>query len=141
MRAGLARRPLAWCLAVMVMMAGSMAVSGTPPPADDSSTVYVTARYAGGEVETFSKEVEAVDLILDSTGQIYAAHLILSAAKDRDSHRWLFVRNLASLTYRYGSVGAKGKVRLKRLAEIKGDPAPTPAPEGTVISIDPRDYR
>ena len=88
------------------------AVTDPPPPVEESNIV-VTIRHMNGEKETFSKEVDSMDLVFEPTGRLNAVHLILMTHGEKDTHRWYLLQNLAAFSYRFLSVAGKGKVRLR----------------------------
>jgi hypothetical protein len=74
-----------------------------------------------GDKETFSKNLDSMDLIFDPAGKLLTVHLILLTNGEKDTHYWYQVQNLASFSYRFLNLAGKGKVRVKMLKAF--DPA------------------
>ncbi|HKA92061.1 MAG TPA: hypothetical protein VKE22_30565 [Haliangiales bacterium] len=151
-------RSVAWMVAVLVALAspsaGAQAAKKKKEPApaetapaapvvDERTSMVVTVRHLNGEKEVFSSDVDSMDLIFDSTGKLTMIHLVLFSVsgteRERDTHRFFLVQNLASFNYQFRNVSGKGKVRLKVMQPFEKSKAETGTPE--IPAVVPNDYR
>ena len=105
---------------VLVMGTAITGAAGTPAKkveaaAELTADIEVTVRHLDGSVETYSREVATLELVVDASSEIRYVHMVLVSGREKDTHCWYNYRNLAGLTYRFLAITGKGKVSLKQL--------------------------
>lgn len=105
---------------LLLAVATVFCLSAMPVEAADglNSDIELTIRHMDGKTETFGKELAELQIVVGNGGVIQYLHLVLVMGREKDTHAWYVVDNIASFQYRFFAITGKGKVKLKRLDEF-----------------------
>ncbi|MDP6484064.1 MAG: hypothetical protein QGH70_09490, partial [Nitrospinota bacterium] len=73
----------------------------------------VTVTLATGQIETFAREIDRMEIVTLPDGRIEMVHLILVAGGERNTHIWYNYDRIAKLSYRFLTAGGRNRVSLR----------------------------
>ncbi len=75
----------------------------------------VTVTMATGQIETFAREIDRMEIITLPDGRIEMVHLILVAGGERNTHIWYNYDRIVKLSYRFFTAEGRNRVSLRVL--------------------------
>ncbi len=75
----------------------------------------VTVTMATGQIETFAREIDRMEIVTLPDGRIEMVHLILVAGGERNTHIWYNYARIAKLSYRFFTAEGRSRVSLRVL--------------------------
>jgi hypothetical protein len=73
----------------------------------------VTVTLSSGKSETFSREIDIMEIVLLPDGRINMVHLVLVSGGERNTHIWYNYSGVSKFSYRYVTVEGKSKIRMR----------------------------
>ena len=73
----------------------------------------VTVTMAAGQIETFAREIDRMEIVTLPDGRIEMVHLILVAGGERNTHIWYNYDRIAKLSYRFFTAEGRSRVSLR----------------------------
>ena len=73
----------------------------------------VTVTMATGQIETFAREIDRMEIVTLPDGRIEMVHLILVAGGERNTHIWYNYDRIAKLSYRFFTAEGRSRVSLR----------------------------
>ena len=103
---------------------GITAPSATPSPGAPSPTItlpqtqrpidlVVTVTMSNGTSETFSREIDVMEIVQLPDGRINMVHLVLVSGGERNTHIWYNNSGISKFSYRFGTAEGKNKIRMR----------------------------
>lgn len=93
--------------------------TSAPPPAitlpqtQRPIDLVVTVTLSSGKSETFSREIDIMEIVLLPDGRINMVHLVLVSGGERNTHIWYNYSGVSKFSYRYVTVEGKSKIRMR----------------------------
>ena len=87
----------------------------TPTQPQRPLDLIVTITLATGKSETFSREIDRLEVITRSGGAVEMIHLLLVTGGERNTHVWYNYSQVAKLSYRFVTPEGKAKVYVRPL--------------------------
>jgi hypothetical protein len=97
----------------------------------------VTVTMSNGTAETFSREIDTMEIVTLPSGRVDAIHLILVSGGERNTHVWYNYSNVAKLSYRFVTREGRNKVKVRIVQSSK----PSRELTDRLDPLGPRDYR
>ena len=97
----------------------------------------VTITMANGTAETFSREIDTMEIITLPDGRVEMIHLVLVSGGERNTHVWYNYSRVAKLGYRFVTMEGRNKVQMR----IIQPSTPTRELTDRLEPLSPRDYR
>ncbi len=85
----------------------------TPAEPQRPLDLIVTITLATGKAETFAREIDRLEIITRSGGDVAMIHLLLVTGGERNTHVWYNYARVAKLSYRFVSPEGKAKVYVR----------------------------
>lgn len=96
-----------------------------------------TITMANGTAETFSREIDTMEIITLPDGRIEMVHLVLVSGGERNTHVWYNYSRVAKLSYRFITVEGRNRVKIR----IVQPSIPSREPTERLDPLGPGDYR
>jgi hypothetical protein len=96
-----------------------------------------TITMANGTAETFSREIDIMEIITLPDGRIEMVHLVLVSGGERNTHVWYNYSRVAKLSYRFITVEGRNRVKIR----IVQPSVPTRELNERLDPLGPGDYR
>jgi len=109
----------------------------TLPQTQRPLDLVVTITMANGTAETFSREIDSMEIITLPDGRVEMIHLVLVSGGERNTHVWYNYSRVAKLGYRIVTMEGRNKIRMR----IVQPSAPTRELTDRLEPLSPRDYR
>ncbi len=87
----------------------------TPVKPQRPLDIIVTITLATGKSETFAREIDRLEIVTRSGGEIKMIHLLLVTGGERNTHVWYNYAQVAKLSYRFVTPEGKAKVYVRPL--------------------------
>lgn len=97
----------------------------------------VTVTMSNGTAETFSREIDTMEIVTLPSGRVDAIHLILVSGGERNTHVWYNYSSVAKLSYRFVTREGRNKVKVRIVQVSK----PSRELTDRLDPLGPRDYR
>lgn len=85
----------------------------TMPQTQRPIDLVVTVTLSNGTSETFSREIDVMEIVLLPDGRIDMVHLVLVSGGERNTHIWYNYSGISKFSYRYATVEGKSKIRMR----------------------------
>ena len=109
----------------------------TPAQPQRPVDLIVTIVLATGKDETFSHDIDRLEIITDPGGAVEMIHLILAYGGERNTHVWYNYDQVAKLSYRFVTPEGKAKLYVRPL-----QPSPTTRElTDRLEPLSPREFR
>ena len=108
-----------------------------PPQIQRPLNLVVTVTMRNGMSETFSREIESMEIITAPSGRVEMVHFILVSDGERKTHVWYNYSNVAKLSYRLVTKEGRDRVKVRIVHKLQ------PSRELTDLldPLSPQDYR
>ena len=73
----------------------------------------VTVTLSSGKAETFSREIDVMEIVQLPDGRINMVHLVLVSGGERNTHIWYNYSGILKFSYRFVTVEGKSKIRMR----------------------------
>ena len=117
--------------------APSAATAPAIPQAQRPLDLVATITMANGTAETFSREIDTMEIITLPDGRIEMVHLVLVSGGERNTHVWYNYSRVAKLSYRFITVEGRNRVKIR----IIQPSVPSREPTERLDPLGPADYR
>ena len=107
------------------------------PQAQRPLDLVVTVTMGNGTAETFSREIDTMEIVTLPSGRVDTIHLILVFGGERNTHVWYNYSSVAKLSYRFVTREGRDKVKVRIVQPSK----PSRELTDRIDPIGPRDYR
>ncbi len=85
----------------------------TLPQTQRPVDLVVTVTLSNGTSETFSREIDVMEIVLLPDGRVNMVHLVLVSGGERNTHIWYNNSGISKFSYRYVTVEGKSKIRMR----------------------------
>lgn len=85
----------------------------TLPQTQRPIDLVVTVTLSNGKSETFSREIDVMEVVLLPDGRINMVHLVLVSGGERNTHIWYNYSSVSKFSYRFVTVEGKSKIRMR----------------------------
>lgn len=85
----------------------------TLPQTQRPIDLVVTVTLSSGASETFSREIDTMEIVLLPDGRIDIIHLVLVSGGERNTHIWYNYSSVSKFSYRFVTVEGKSKIRMR----------------------------
>ena len=107
------------------------------PQAQRPLDLVVTVTMGNGTAETFSREIDTMEIVTLPSGRVDTIHLILVFGGERNTHVWYNYSSVAKLSYRFVTREGRDKVKVRIVQPSK----PSRELTDRIDPLGPRDYR
>lgn len=109
----------------------------SPPQIQRPLNLVVTVTMRNGTSETFSREIESMEIVTAPSGRVEMVHLILVSEGERKTHVWYNYSNVAKLSYRLVTKEGRDRVKVRIIQKSQ----PSREPTDRLDPLSPQDYR
>jgi len=109
----------------------------SPPQVQRPLNLVVTVTMGNGTSETFSREIESMEIVTVPNGRVETVHLILVSDGERKTHVWYNYSNVAKLSYRFVTKDGRDRVKVRIVHKSQ----PSRELTDRLDPLGPQDYR